>query len=85
MRTGAKSTSPLTLCFLEIPSVGRPADIRAGRSGESVSLQHQTGVAGWRRHHPEGAHPRHSCRVLHSGRLSASGGDQNRQETGSDD
>lgn len=74
----ANSASPVTLGLSEMPSVGGPADSRAGCSGELVRLQHQAGLAGWGGHHPEGAHPRHRCCVLHPGRLFASSGDQNR-------
>ena len=63
--------------FPEVPSVGRPADIRAGRSGELVGLQHKARMARRGGHHPEGAHPRHRRRLLHQGRLFAPRSDQN--------
>lgn len=72
------SVNRLLLWLSEVPSVGGPADLRAGCSGELVGVQHKACLAWWRGHHPQSANPRHRCRLLHQRWLAAPGGDQNR-------
>lgn len=63
--------------ILESSPAAGAADPGTRRCHQSLRLQHQAGVEGWRRSHPQGPHPRHRLRLLHPRRLLSLGRPEN--------
>ncbi len=66
------------MCFAEVSSVGRAADIRTGCCCQFVGIQCEAHMAWWRRHHSPRTHSWHRSCVLHQRRLTPPRGAKNR-------
>ncbi len=66
------------MCFAEVSSVGRAADIRAGCCCQFVGIQCEACVARRRRHNSPRTHSWHRSCVLHQRRLTPPRGAKNR-------